>query len=123
MAEEPNRELEICESCRELKEPDHLDAVGRSYCRECWELLDTGPSPMAQVLLATIPFKVGDRVECRIAGVLLAGVGTIDEVSTDLEKFGTLIYPSFHVKIEEKAYPDAPDDLWFMERQISLVDA
>lgn len=122
MVEEPNR-VAVCESCRELKEPDHVDKVGRCYCRACWAVLDPGPSPTTQALLATIPFKVGDRVECRIAGVLLAGVGTIDEVSTDLAKFGTVVYPSFHVRIEQKAYLDAPDDLWFMERQIKLVDA
>lgn len=124
MAEEPNREVAegLCESCRDIKPVQWTDSLGRDYCVVCLEDL-IAPSPIMFFMANTIPFQVGDRVECRTAGVLYDGVGVIDEVSTELEKFGTPLYPSFHVVIEDKAYPEAPDDLWYMERQLRKVDA
>jgi hypothetical protein len=76
---------------------------------------------MVDFIEATCPFAVGDRVECRTAGVLFDGVGTIDEISTELKNFGTPVYPSFHVVLEEKAYPEAPDELWYQEPQLKKV--
>jgi hypothetical protein len=109
----------LCESCKELKETAYIDPVGREYCTDCFSLL---PVPTAsrilEYLMLTIPFKVGDRVECRTAGVLLDGVGTIDDISIELENYGTPTYPSFHVVIDDKAYPEAPDSLWYMESQL-----
>jgi len=70
----------------------------------------------------TVPFQVGEQVQCRTAGVLYDGIGTIDEVSTDPEKFGTPVYPAFHVVLHDKAYPEAPDDCWYMETQLTKAN-
>lgn len=115
---------ELCEACRKLRPSAWTDSVGRSYCAECLaEAEEPTIDPRQAYLDVTIPFHVGDRVECRTAGVLYDGVGTIDAVSKELENYGTPVYPSFHVVISEKAYPDAPDDLWYLERQLTLVEA
>lgn len=113
----------LCEICKELKETAYTDPVGREYCGDCFSIL---PIPTAsriiEYLMLTIPFKIGDRVECRTAGVLFDGTGTIDEVSIEPEKFGTPAYPSFHVVIDDKAYSEAPDSLYYMETQLTKVD-
>lgn len=114
----------LCETCKELKDVAWTDTVGREYCAECFANL---PVPSAHRLLdflmRTVPFQVGDKVECRTAGVLFDGVGTVDEVSIEPEKFGTPVYPSFLVTIEEKAYDTAPDSCWYMESQLRKVSA
>jgi len=114
----------LCETCRELKEVAWTDTLGRDYCAECFQAL---PVPTAtrllDFLMRTVPFQVGDKVECRTAGVLFDGIGTIDEVSIEPVNFGTPVYPSFHVVIETKAYPEAPDQLWYLEAQLKKVDA
>lgn len=111
--------LGICETCRELKPTAYRDPIGREYCK------DHLPVPTVTralgYLLATIPFGVGDRVEARTAGVLLDGVGVIDQISVEPENFGTPAHPAFHVVIEEKAYPEAPNALWYMEKQLRKV--
>jgi hypothetical protein len=113
----------LCEVCKELKETAYTDPVGREYCTDCFSVL---PIPTAsriiEYLMLTIPFKVGDRVECRTAGVLLDGVGNIDEISIEPEKFGTPAYPSFNVVIDDPAYPEAPKSCWYMETQLTKVD-
>jgi hypothetical protein len=117
-------DLGLCESCRELKPTVWTDALGREYCAECFAVLPTAtPWRMIDYLMLTIPFHVGDRVECRTAGALYDGIGTIDEVSIDPAKFGTPVFPSFHVVIEEKAYDEAPEDRWYMEQQLKKVSS
>jgi hypothetical protein len=123
VAEESDRQVGLCESCVELKPLVLEDQVGRGYCQDCVDLAQqtVRESPVLSFMLSTVPFKVGDRVECRTAEVLYDGIGTIDEVSMEIEKFGTPFHPAFHVVIEEKAYPEAPDDVWYMERQLKKV--
>lgn len=115
----------LCESCKELKPVAWTDSVGREYCQGCIEDAKQAfvPSPTQTFMALTIPFKVGDRVECRTGGTLYTGIGVIDQVSTDLENFGTPFHPSFHVVFEQKAYPDVPDAIWYMEQQIQKVEA
>jgi hypothetical protein len=114
----------LCESCRELKPVAWVDSLGREYCAECLaELPVPAPQRMLGFLMLTIPFHVGDRVECRTAGALYDGIGVIDEVSIDPATFGTPVYPAFHVVIEDKAYDEAPDDRWYMEQQLKLVSS
>lgn len=113
----------LCESCRELKPVAYTDPLGRQYCAGCFVNM---PVPtvtrMAEYLLRTIPFQIGDTVECRTAGVLYDGVGTIDDISVELEQFGTPVYPSFHVSLTEKAYDGAPDECWYMETQLRRAE-
>jgi len=63
----------------------------------------------------TIPFSVGDFVECKTGGVLYDGDGVVEEVSFDLRNGGTPVNPAFRVKFTEKAYSQVPDELWFTE--------
>lgn len=114
---------EICESCKELKPVAEQDRFGRFYCESCMEKDDASPRPVMEFLAATIPFAVGDRVEARTGGMLFDGIGVVDDIATDIAHFGTPVYPSFHVKIEEKAYPEAPDSLWYTEVCLKKVDA
>lgn len=112
----------LCESCRELKATAYTDPVGREYCLDCFSNL---PVPtvdrIVDYLVATIPFQVGDRVECRTAGVLYDGTGTITKISLAPEDFGTPAHPSFYVEIEDRAYPEAPEGCWYMERQLRRI--
>jgi hypothetical protein len=110
----------LCEGCHELKSIAYTDPVGREYCPTC--LPNPTPFRLLAFLLATIPFQIGDRVECRTAGVLYDGIGVIDDISVEPHNFGTPVYPSFHVRIEEPAYPEAPKELWYMEAQLRLVE-
>lgn len=116
----------LCESCKKLKPVAWTDEFDRDYCEECYQLFSAAQAAnlfwMYSYLMATIPFKVGDRVEARTAGVLYDGIGTIDEVSFDPAKYGTPVYPSFHVVIAEKAYPTAPDALYYTETCLKLVE-
>jgi hypothetical protein len=115
----------LCESCKQLREIAFTDGFDREFCEQCHAGLSAAQEAtlfwMYSYLMATIPFKVGDKVSCRTAGVLYDGIGTIDEVSFEPEKYGTIVYPSFHVVIEEKAYSDAPDALWYTETCLSKL--
>jgi hypothetical protein len=114
----------LCTSCQSIKPVADTDVVGREYCEDCVKIVQAAPMPINLLILAvTQPFHVGDRVECRTAGVVYDGIGVIDEVSTDWEKWGTPVYPSFHVVLEEKAYPECPDAIWYQEMQLRKVDA
>lgn len=115
--------LGLCESCRELKVVAWTDPVGREYCLDCAAALPVAtPYRILDYLAHTIPFQVGDRVECRTAGTLYDGIGTIDEISMDPEKFGTPVYPSFRATITDKAYPEAPDEMWYTEVCLKRVE-
>lgn len=113
----------LCDNCKEFKDIAYTDPVGREYCGPCFSVLAVPTvGRMVEYLIHTIPFAVGEVVECRTAGTLYDGIGVIDEVSIEPENFGTPVYPSFHVVIKEKAYPEAPDDLWYMETQLKRVE-
>jgi hypothetical protein len=123
----------ICWECRAPKEIVYTDEVGRGYCAECsgedhrWEAL--------QFLLATIPYQVGDRVECRTAvgfeldytgrevptAAVYDGIGHIVEVSFNPEVGATLVVPMFRVQLDDKAYPEAPDFGWYSEPCLTPV--
>lgn len=116
-------DLGLCEICKELKDTAYTDPVGREYCVDCFADL---PVPtvnrIVSYLMLTIPFRIGERVECRTAGVLYDGIGTIDDISVDPENFGTPVYPSFRVTITQKAYDDAPDSCWYCEAQLTRIE-
>ena len=116
----------LCASCKQLKEIAWTDNFDREFCEQCYAVLLTTQEAtsfwMYEYLMATIPFQVGDRVECRTAGTLYDGIGVVEEVSFDPAKYGTPVYPSFYCRIEEKAYPEAPDVLWYTETCLRHVD-
>jgi len=108
--------VELCYSCKALTEIVHTNSNDLHYCRDCVSNVPT-PSVVRAInfLMLTIPFKSGDRVECRTGGEIFDGVGTVDDMSFDLKNGGTLVYPAFHVVLDDKAYPDAPDECWYTE--------
>lgn len=113
----------LCYECKQLKPVAYTDSLDHDYCEGCFSVLSVPPPPtLMDFLQVTVPYRVGDRVECRTAGALFDGVGKIDQISTDLENYGTPVYPSFHVVIDDKAYPDAPDSLWYTESCLTKVD-
>jgi len=122
----------ICWSCRAIKQIAYTDEVERGYCLDCARSLPVGGYIAAlEFLDATVPFKVGDRVECRTAASfdederptsqVYDGIGRVIEVSTNLKDLATPVFPMFRVAIDEKAYPDAPDERWYSEMCLEPV--
>lgn len=82
----------------------------RDYCLEC--SLDPKKSSQNvyfQFLDITLPFVVGDTVDCFQAGDKdrYVGNGIIQEISTDLKEGGTPAFPVYRVKF------DKGRDRWF----------
>ena len=71
--------------------------------------------------MATVPFHVGDKVECRTAAALYDGIGTVEEIDIDFKMGGTPVFPAFRVRLEEKSQEDLPDELWYVENCLKLV--
>lgn len=113
----------MCYLCKSLKETVHTDSNDLHYCQECMGSFPT-PSVVRAMnfLMLTIPYAAGDRVECRTGGEIFDGIGTVDGVSFDLKDGGTPVYPAFHVVLDEKAYPDAPDECWYTEVCLKPVE-
>jgi len=108
--------VELCYSCKMSADIVHTDVNDLHYCKECiGESLTPSVVRAMNFLMATIPYKAGDEVECRTGGEIYDGTGTVDEVSFDLQNGGTPVYPAFHVVLNKKAYPDAPSEAWYTE--------
>lgn len=113
---------EVCRGCKKLKELVYTDDFGLRYCAECAELKPKKPETLGlEFLLATIPFGRGDRVECRTGAVTYDGVGTVQEVSFNIEHGGTLVFPAFRVEIDEPANEHSPDEGWYTETCLKKV--
>lgn len=108
---------DLCWGCRQFRDIAWTEeSTARPYCPDCAaQLPPTAEEQAFDFLMRTLPFKPGDRVECRTAAQLFDGVGTVQKISMDLENGGTLVYPAFLVKIDEKAYDSAPDECWYTE--------
>lgn len=113
---------DYCQSCKERALIVAVDTVGRDVCTNCAPSSEAFYEAGLAYLRETIPFQIGDRVECRTAGVLFDGTGYIDAISNDLEYGGTPVYPSFHVVIENRAYDEAPEDAWYCESQLTHAE-
>lgn len=109
-----------CLLCRQEKPIVLNDGdPGIGYCEDCEVLAP----PLARArreyialsLFMTTPYLVGDKVECRTAGIWLDGTGTVVEVDRILEHGGTPVYPTFHVNIENPINDDSPTDGWYTE--------
>lgn len=112
----------ICEGCKEIQSIGWTDSVGREYCIPCFmDLHAPSTYRMLEHLTFSIPYQVGQRVRCYTAATLYDGIGTIDEISIEPEKYGTPVYPSFHVTLTQKAYPEAPDSLYYTEACLKPV--
>jgi hypothetical protein len=114
--------VKLCYQCKELREIAYADPVDRGYCAECTAVMPIGSVARAmQFLSATIPFKVGDRVEARTAGEIYDGIGTVTEVSFDLVHGGTPVIPMFRVVIDTPADEHAPEQGWYPETFLARV--
>ncbi|QZE10428.1 hypothetical protein SEA_SCOOBYDOOBYDOO_82 [Mycobacterium phage ScoobyDoobyDoo] len=115
---------DLCSTCRAIKEIAYTEPeTNRTFCRECALQLPPTTEELALLFIQlTCPFKVGDRVEARTAGTVFDGVGTVDQVSTQIINGGTPVYPSFHVVLETKEHDQAPDDAWYTEICLRRVE-
>lgn len=112
-----------CWGCKRLKEAAHVDVLGRSLCAECAAIAEHGgfsAQDGRDFLLVTVPFSVGDHVECRLAGERYEGTGTITTVSMDYRDGGTPVMPIFHVVFDEPGRSGRPD-AWLCERDLEKV--
>ena len=108
---------DFCSGCKTIAEIIYTETeTDRSFCKKCTVALPPSSEELALIFLAlTVPFKVGDRVEARTAGQIFDGVGTVEEISTELKNGGTRVFPSFRVKLETKEHDQAPDEAWYTE--------
>jgi hypothetical protein len=74
-------------------------------------------------LLAGLPFQVGDKVHCTSGGVVYDGIGHIAEISVDPKDLASPVVPMFRVEMDEKAYPEMPDEMWYPELLLKKVEA
>ena len=113
----------VCQGCKQLAEIVHTDSLGLDYCAQCAKDIPVpGETLAVEYLLANPAFVNGDRVECRTAGEIFDGVGTVMEMSFDIEHGGTLIYPAFRVVIDEPVNEHSPKEGWYTEICLRRVD-
>ena len=67
-------------------------------------------------------YHPGDIVEARTAALIYDGIGMVEEMSMELKNGGTPVYPSFRVRITEKAHDEAPDEAWYTEVCLRKVE-
>lgn len=113
-----------CFSCKRLREIVLTDKLERDFCADC----SVSQPAFRELALATwaaenVPFHVGDKVACKTGGQIYDGVGHVEEVSTDPRDLASPVVPMFRVAIDEKAYDEVPDEVWYSEVCLSLVDA
>jgi hypothetical protein len=108
--------LSLCWICKGVREIVYTDSVERQYCRNCVALLPASQSDMLMSFLsATVPYRVGDIVSCKTAGQVYDGIGHVVEVSFDPKDLASPVVPMFRVAMDEKAYSQVPDEIWFSE--------
>jgi hypothetical protein len=73
-------------------------------------------------LLSTVPYKVGDKVSCTSAGEIYDGIGHVVEVSFDPKDLASPVVPMFRVEMDEKSYPEMPDEMWYPELLLTRIE-
>lgn len=68
-----------------------------------------------EFLASTVPFKVGDQVSCKTGAQVYDGTGHVLKVSFDAADLASPVMPMFLVAIDDKAYSDVPDEVWYSE--------
>lgn len=111
--------MSFCFTCKEVKETVHTDELEHQFCVDCYSQHNIDVA--YEFLALTVPFSVGDRVECKTAGICYDGIGIVENVYFDVEHGGSLVYPMFRVRIEEKAHSYAPEIGSYTESCLSLV--
>jgi hypothetical protein len=115
--------IDVCWGCKHRRDIVHTDPLARRFCQECAAITQMGDNEkLARAFLAvTVPFEVGDRVECRTAGERYDGTGVIDKMSMDLRDGGTPVIPLFHVNFDTAAREKY--DGWYSEYDLTKVGA
>lgn len=124
---------DICHGCKSYKEIVYREeGTERPFCHGCALQLPPSSQALAQLFLdLTVPFKVGEKVRAKQVLACdgddvqfrIEGVGEVTQISTDLVHGGTPVYPTFHVRIDEKSNEAAPDEGWFTEICLEKVSA
>lgn len=112
-----------CWGCKQRKPLALTDVLARSFCVECAVIQETGQFTAEngrRFLAVTVPYEVGDRVECRLAGERYEGTGKIVTVSMDFKDGGTPVMPIFHVVFDEPGR-GGKTDAWMCERDLTKV--
>ena len=112
--------MKACFTCKHLREIVYTDQLDRGFCGQCY--LPRDLMYAMNFMALTVPFHVGDRVECRTGGQLYDGIGIVEDVSTSLADGGTWVHPAFRVRFTEKAYDSVPDLQWYTESCLTKVD-
>ena len=120
---------ELCYGCKRFKDTAYFQpGTGHRFCSSC-ELLQPLTVEDWAVFALTSPtsplgprFAPGDVVAARTAAIVYDGVGVIEEMSTDLKNGGTPVYPTFLVRLTEKAHELAPDADWYTEVCLTKTD-
>ena len=108
--------VKLCAGCKGIKDTQEDQATGLNYCVKCSGTTGIPSDVLGRLwLMTTIPFKVGDVVECRTAAKLYDGIGVVRGVSFDPEHSGTPVNPSFQVELTEKADERVPDFVNYTE--------
>ena len=119
----------LCYGCKTFQEVAYVQpGTGNSFCSKCrWDqpvtiedlalfLLVDPDSPIGP------PFRDGDVVEARVAGMLYDGIGVVEGMSTSLEHGATMLYPTFRVRFTEKATDhEVPDFYYYPENCLTKV--
>lgn len=115
----------LCASCKGVKDNTIQDRdTGHHYCTDCARSYPVPSHVLGMLfLLNTIPFRVGDVVECRTAGVLFDGIGVVESISMDPKDYGSPIYPSFQVRLTDKRLEDVPDVVNYTEVCLRKVES
>lgn len=118
---------DLCVGCKRFREIDYVSPEGQPWCKDCSLTPPLTSNEWAMMLLMAPdspfgpPFKPGDKVEARTAGVVFDGVGEVTHVHFDLEHGGTPVYPTFRVVFSEKAHDKAPDEAYYTEVCLTKV--
>jgi len=117
-------DLGVCFGCKHLRETVLTDSLGRSFCPDCVTSRPEGRTMLAAAWAASsMPYRVGDKVACKTGGQIYDGIGHIEEISVDPKDLASPVVPMFRVAIDEKSYPEVPDEVWYSEPCLTLVDA
>lgn len=120
---------DLCWGCKSFKDIVYTeDGTNNPFCEGCLANIPLSGDEWAFILLTAPwspfgpPFKIGDVVECRIAGEYYDGVGTVQEIDMSFEHGGTPVYPTWRVTLDTKAHDGVPDEQWYTENCLKRVN-
>jgi hypothetical protein len=108
-------EMNLCQGCKTIREITWTDEADRQFCAECAVIPSSQDMALLAFLAATVPFKEGDEVDCWTGGQVFDGTGHVVEVSFDPKDLASPVVPMFRVAIDEPAYEQVPDEIWYSE--------